>query len=173
MTPSLLVTVPVPDPPSPTPRPTADGVNVAVTVVAPDTVTLHVDPFVLEHPDQLVNVELAAGVAVSVTGVPLVTDVVHVDPQLTVPSPLITVPDPVPALATVSVKLCPPANTDSADPTRMRGLVTVPPGRVSVMGTPVCWSALKIALTDAPGAACLRTANAPVTCGVAMDVPLA
>src|SRR5262249_48599170 len=46
---------------------------------------------------------------------------------------------------------------------RMRGFVTLPPGRVSAIGRPVCCSALRIAVTDAPGAACLRMAHAPVT----------
>src|ERR1700704_4740824 len=52
------------------------------------------------------------------------------------------------------------------------GFVTVPPGRVSLIGTPVCWSAARMVLTEAPGTACFRTAHAPVTCGAAKEVPL-
>jgi len=54
----------------------------------------------------------------------------------------------------------------------VRGFVTVPPVRVSVMSVPVDWSAVRSWVTVAAGFACLRTAQAPVTCGVAMDVPL-
>ena len=171
--PSLLVTVPVPEPPIPTTRLAANGMNVAVTVVAAETVTLHVVPLVLEHPDQPENVELAPGVAVTVTCVPLVTVLVQLDPQLMVPSGLVTVPEPVPARATVKVAFWPPTTSDRAGATRTRGLVTLPPARVSVMGRPVCWSALRSVLTDAIGAACLSTAKTPVTCGAAMEVPLA
>src|SRR5262245_62054158 len=41
------------------------------------------------------------------------------------------------------------------------------------MERPVCWSAVKISVTVAFGAASLSTANEPVTCGVAIEVPLA
>src|SRR5215471_18494133 len=54
----------------------------------------------------------------------------------------------------------------------MRGLVTVPPGRVSVMGRPEVCRASRMSSTVASGTACLRSAKPPVTCGVAMEVPL-
>ena len=64
---ALLVTVPVPVPARVTVSAKLCGVNVAVTVVAAVTVTVH-GP-VPEHPPPLqpVNVEPVAGVAVSVT----------------------------------------------------------------------------------------------------------
>jgi hypothetical protein len=77
------------------------AVNVAVTEFAPVNVTLQV--FVPVHaPDQPANVEVALGAAVSVTIVPLVKLVLHVDPQLMPAGLLVTVPPPLPALWTVS-----------------------------------------------------------------------
>jgi hypothetical protein len=67
-------------------------VNVAVTVFGPSIVTLQVLPLGVQ-PDQLVNTELAAGAAVSVTGVP----------WLYVPLRGVTVPDPFPPIDTVNV----------------------------------------------------------------------
>ena len=63
-------------------------------------VTLQVGPLVLSQPAQLTNVELASGVAVSVTAVPEASDAVQKRPQLM--GPPITVPDPVPLFATVN-----------------------------------------------------------------------
>ncbi len=40
------------------------------------------------------------------------------------------------------------------------------------MGRPVVWRALSTVLTEAVGVFCLRIAQAPATCGVAMEVPL-
>ena len=65
-----------------------------------------------------------------------------------------------------------PVSWSSAAAMRIRGRVTVPPGRVSVIGIPVSCSAPRIALTEAPGVACFNTAQAPTTCGVDIDVPL-
>jgi hypothetical protein len=80
-------------------------VKVAVTVVAAESVTVHVP--VPEHPPPLqpVKVEPAAGAAVSVTAVPLVKVAEQVAPQLMAAGALVTIPVPVPALETVSVKL--------------------------------------------------------------------
>ena len=61
----------------------------------------------------------------------------------------------------------------SAGATWIRGLVTVPPGRLSVTGRPVACRAETRSFTDAAGAAWCRTANAPATCGAAIEVPLA
>src|SRR5439155_607302 len=82
------------------------SVKVAVTVVAPETVTTHVP--VPEHPPPLqpVKVEPTAGAAVSVTAVPLAKLAVHVAPQVIPAGALVTVPLPVPAGVTVSVKVC-------------------------------------------------------------------
>ena len=59
----------------------------------------------------------------------------------------------------------------SACATRMRGLVTEPPVRVSVIDTPVEISALWICDAVAFGQADLIAAMAPATCGVAIEVP--
>src|SRR5919199_817851 len=54
--------------------------------------------------------------------------------------------------------------------TRIRGFVT--PLRGSLIGLPVDWSADRTVLTDAEGETSLRSAHAPATCGVAIEVPL-
>src|SRR5437899_921839 len=61
-----------------------------------------------EHPPpvQPVKVEPAAGVAVSVTAVPLAKLAVHVAPQVMPAGALVTVPLPAPAGVTVRVKVC-------------------------------------------------------------------
>ena len=55
----------------------------------------------------------------------------------------------------------------------MRGCDDPPPGlmRVSLMVVPVACSAASAAVTVAPGSACFRMAQAPATCGAAIDVP--
>ena len=63
------------------------------------------------------------------------------------------------------------ASVASAWNTRTRGTVTDPPGLVSAIGNPVCRNALRIVSTPAVGTACLRSAQLPATCGVAIDVP--
>ena len=80
--------------------------KVAVTVVAAETVTTH-DP-VPEHPPPLqpLKVEPAAGVAVSVTAVPLGKLAEQVAPQVIPTGELVTVPLPVAAGVTVRVKVC-------------------------------------------------------------------
>jgi hypothetical protein len=60
-------------------------------------------PVVQPVPDQPENIEPAAGVAVSVTKVPLLNEAEQVLPQLMPAGPLVTVPVPEPALATESV----------------------------------------------------------------------
>jgi hypothetical protein len=80
------------------------GLKVAVTDVAAVTVTGQVPMPVQPPPLQPVKVEPAFGVAVSVTTVPIVTVVEQVVPQLMPAGELVTVPVPVPALVTVSVK---------------------------------------------------------------------
>ncbi len=74
--------------------------NVAVTVVAALTVTEHVPVPEQPPPDQAANVEPEAGAAVRLTVWPAVNDFEHV-PGHEIPPPL-TVPEPVPAVATMS-----------------------------------------------------------------------
>src|SRR5919198_3902443 len=57
-----------------------------------------------------------------------------------------------------------------AERTRMRGLTT--PLRASVIGLPVDCSAFRTVGTSAEGLMPFRTAQAPATCGVAIEVPL-
>jgi hypothetical protein len=64
-------------------------------------VTTHVD-VPLQAPDHPVNVEPAAGAAVSVTTVPLLNPALHVVPQLIPDGLLVTIPVPVPAKVTAS-----------------------------------------------------------------------
>ena len=61
----------------------------------------------------------------------------------------------------------------SARSTWIRGRVVPVPARVSVIRIPVSLRAWRTSSTLAVGAACLRIAQAPVTCGAAIDVPLA
>src|SRR5437667_9729918 len=102
----VLVTVPLPAPALETVSVKVGTVNVAVTVVAAETVTTH-DP-VPEHPPPLqpVKVEPAAAVAVNVTAVPLAKLAEQVAPQLIPAGALVTVPLPVPAGVTVRGKVC-------------------------------------------------------------------
>ena len=67
-----LVTVPLPAPALLTVSAKLGTPNVAVTVVAADIVTVHEPVPVQPPPLQPLNVEPVAGVAVSVTAVPLV-----------------------------------------------------------------------------------------------------
>src|SRR5437879_12916257 len=100
-----LVTVPLPAPALETVSVKVWRVKVAVTVVAAETVTTH-DP-VPEQPPPLqpLKIEPAAGVAVSVTAVPLVKLAEQVAPQSMPAGELVTVPLPVPAGVTVRVKV--------------------------------------------------------------------
>src|SRR5207249_577708 len=100
-----LVTVPLPVPPLLTVRAKLGRLKVAVTVVAAESVSTQAP--VPEHPPpvQPVKVEPAAGVAVSVTAVPLAKLAEQVAPQVIPAGELVTVPLPVPALLTVSAKL--------------------------------------------------------------------
>jgi len=82
--------------------PAAVRSKVTVTVDAAFTITTHA-PVPVQAPLQLVKFEPAAGVAVSVTAVPGVTDCEQVVPQLMPAGLLVTVPVPVPFFVTVSV----------------------------------------------------------------------
>ena len=73
-----------------------------MTVLLSVMVMLHVVFVLLQAPYQLVKVELSAGVAVSVTSVPLSTVSVQVEPQLI--DPPVTVPVPVLIFVTVSLR---------------------------------------------------------------------
>src|SRR2546425_12401907 len=79
--------------------------KVAVTVVFAVMVTVH--GAVPLHPAPLhpAKTDPAAAVAVRVTAVPLLKVAEQIDPQFISPPPLVTVPDPVPALMTVKAKV--------------------------------------------------------------------
>src|SRR2546422_7812929 len=83
----------------------AGGVNVAVTIVAAEIVTVQAPVPEQPPPLQPPKVEPAAGAAVSVTAVPLVKLAAQVAPQSMPAGELVTVPLPVPAGATVRVKV--------------------------------------------------------------------
>src|SRR5436853_387779 len=83
----------------------AMSVNVAVTVVAAESVTVQAPGPEQPPPLQPPKVEPAAGAAVSVTAVPLVKLAAQVAPQMMPAGALVTAPLPVPALLTVSVKV--------------------------------------------------------------------
>ena len=76
-----------------------------MTVVAAETVTVQGPAPAQPPPLQPVNVEPAAGAAVSVTAVPLAKLVEHVAPQVIPAGELVTVPLPVPAVVTVRVEV--------------------------------------------------------------------
>src|SRR5947199_9012334 len=82
------------------------SVNVAVTVVAALRVTVQAPGPEQPPPLQPLKVEPAAGAAVSVTAVPLAKLAAQVAPQVMPAGLLVTLPAPVPALETVSVKVC-------------------------------------------------------------------
>src|SRR5207245_6402523 len=81
------------------------SVNVAVTVVAALRVTVQAPGPEQPPPVQPLKVEPAAGAAVGVTAVPLAKLAAQVAPQVMPAGLLVTVPAPVPALETVSVKV--------------------------------------------------------------------
>src|SRR5215468_5900140 len=99
------VTVPLPVPARVTPSAKVDAVlNVAVTARAADIVTVQV-PVPEQAPLQPVNDEPLAADAVSVTEAPLAMFALQVLPQLMPPVFDVTVPEPLPALDTVSANV--------------------------------------------------------------------
>ncbi|PYN38714.1 MAG: hypothetical protein DME01_00660, partial [Candidatus Rokuibacteriota bacterium] len=78
--------------------------KVAVTLWAALSVTEHAPVPVQPPPLQPVNVDPAAGVAVRVTAAPLANAAAQVAPHETPAGALVMVPDPAPALVSVSVK---------------------------------------------------------------------
>src|SRR4051812_35128712 len=98
----VLDTLPVPVPFLFTVSVRGMSVKVAVTVVSLVSVTMHVPVPEQPAPDQPVNVDPAAEVAVSVTCVPLANPAEHVAPQLIPAGELDTLPVPLPPLLTVS-----------------------------------------------------------------------
>src|SRR5437870_1208879 len=100
-----LVTVPLPLPALLTVSAKVGGVKVAVTVVAAETVTTQVPGPQHPPPLQPLKVEPVAGIAVSVTAVPLAKLAEQVAPQVIPAGELVTVPLPVPAGVTVRVKV--------------------------------------------------------------------
>src|SRR5437773_5218896 len=102
----LLVTVPAPAPALVSVRVKDCTANVAVTEVAAFIVTMQVPVPEQPPPLQPVKVELASGVAVKVTAVPLANGAEHVAPQAMPAGLRATVPAPAPALVSVRVKDC-------------------------------------------------------------------
>jgi len=103
----VLVTVPVPLPEFVTVSCTvaggggAEALNIAVTAVWFASNTVHV-PVPVHAPVHPANIEVAPGLAVSVTDVPTVKLAVHVTPQFMPAGALVTVPAPLPASVTVN-----------------------------------------------------------------------
>jgi len=97
-----LVTVPVPAPLGITVS-VWIGMKVAVTAVAPLSVTVHGPVPEQPPPLQPVKAKPAAGVAVSVTAVPLANEAEQIAPQEMPAGVLVTVPMPTPLGLTVSV----------------------------------------------------------------------
>jgi hypothetical protein len=96
-----LVIEPFPVPALAAVRWNVSAANVAVTDFAALIGTVHVVDVVLQAPFQRVKLEPGAGVAVSVTFVPWASVATQVAPQSMPAGLLVTVPLPVPALATV------------------------------------------------------------------------
>ena len=95
-----LLTVPEPLPANATVKAIPD-VKFAVIVVAPLTATVQVPVLEQLPPLQPEKVEPLVATAVKVTDVPAANDEVHVAPQLTPESELVTVPVPAPVFVTV------------------------------------------------------------------------
>ena len=100
-----LLTVPLPVPVLVTLRANDCWTKPAVTEAAALIVTVQVPVPVQPPPLQPEKVELASGVAVRVTAVPLAYGAAHVAPQAIPAGLLVTIPAPAPALVTVSVKV--------------------------------------------------------------------
>ena len=98
-----LLTVPLPVPVLVTLRAKDCWTKPAVTEAAALIVTMQV-PVPEQPPLQPVKVELASGVAVKVTAVPLANGAAHAAPQAIPAGLLVTVPAPAPALVSVRVK---------------------------------------------------------------------
>jgi len=82
------------------------GKKVAVTDWAALIVTTQIPVPLHTAPLQPLNTDPLAGVAVSVTDVPLANDALHVAPQLIPTGLLVTVPLPLPVFVTVRVYNC-------------------------------------------------------------------
>ena len=98
------VTVPVPVPVATVVSRYVAGWNVTVTLLTAVMETVQLVPVYVLQPDQLLKIESATGVAVSVTVSPFATGAVQLAPEPVVqaiPGP-VTVPTPVPAVTTVS-----------------------------------------------------------------------
>ena len=98
------VTVPVPVPVATVVSRYVDGWKVAVTFFAAVMETVQLVPAYVLQPDQLLKIDDPSGVAVRVTVSPFATGALQpaVDPEVqAMPAP-VTVPAPVPAVATVS-----------------------------------------------------------------------
>src|SRR5437773_5767968 len=103
------------------------GAKVAVTVVAAETVTVQRPVPVQPPPLQPMKTELALGVAVSTTPVPLAKLAVQLAPQLTSPGMLVTVPFPLGLTVSVKVGVKIAVTVVAADIVTVQGPVPVQP----------------------------------------------
>jgi hypothetical protein len=156
--------------------------NVAMTDVAVVSERVHVDVPV-QAPDQPANFEPVAGVAVSVTCVPLPKLSVHVAPQLIPAGELVIVPVPVPVLAICTVSWIATANVAVTEalavgvtehipvplqapdqPVNMEPVLGV---AVSVMGVPLAKLALHVVPQSIPAGSLVTVpVPAPASCTV-------
>lgn len=110
-------------------------VNVAVALVAPVIVTLHVVEVPVQAPLQPANVEPLAGVAVSVTVLDSVNEALQVAPQLIPASDETTEPLPLPAVETMSKALVGAARVTAwinPEPTSPQTTVVAPSGATAI-----------------------------------------
>jgi hypothetical protein len=150
-----LVTVPVPPPFLVTVRVTGVRLKVAVTVVAAFTVTAQVLVPLQPPPLQPVKVDPAAAAAVSVNAVPGVTVSEQSLPHEMPAGALVTVPVPVPFLASVSVTGAPVAEPVTARvivsplAVKLRLVAKVPPA-VGANRTVTTWLAPAVSENEPP-----------------------
>lgn len=163
-------TLPLPVPERETVKVYTGSVNVAVTAWAEAMLTVQVDAVPVQAPPQPEKTEPWAACAVKVTAVPEAKDAEQLEPQLMPLGDELTEPLPVPRRVTLRV-LVTTATGMVLRSMRLRP-ETVAPRRVSLTVKPVLRKWFKASVTPMLGRACLSTAQAPATCGVAMDVPL-
>jgi hypothetical protein len=112
----VLVTVPAPVPALVTVSFIGMGTKLAVTVFVTFMATVQVVTVPAQPPDQALNLEPAAAVAVSLTLVFVVKSALQIAPQLIPAGVLVRVPTPVPDLVTVSFTVAAWASDGASKP---------------------------------------------------------